>query len=34
MASTRVDDRDLAAVPLHRHDWHGERNYTVLPAAT
>jgi hypothetical protein len=23
----------LAAVPLGRHDWHGEWNYTVLPTA-
>ncbi len=22
---------ELAAVPLRRHDWHGEWNYTVLP---
>jgi hypothetical protein len=29
----RVSDRELAAVPLRRHDWHGEWNYTVLPAA-
>jgi Rhodopirellula transposase DDE domain len=29
----RVSDRELAAVPLQRHDWHGEWNYTVLPAA-
>jgi Rhodopirellula transposase DDE domain len=29
----RVSDRELAAVPLRRHPWHGEWNYTVLPAA-
>jgi hypothetical protein len=29
----KVSDRELAAVPLRRHDWHGEWNYTVLPAA-
>jgi Rhodopirellula transposase DDE domain len=29
----KISDRDLAAVPLHRHGWHGEWNYTVLPAA-
>jgi hypothetical protein len=29
----RVSDLELAAVPLQRHDWHGEWNYTVLPAA-
>ena len=29
----KVSDRELAAVPLRRHDWHGEWNYSVLPAA-
>jgi hypothetical protein len=29
----KVADRELAAVPLRPHDWHGEWNYTVLPAA-
>ena len=29
----RVSDREVAAVPLGRHDWHGEWNYTVLPTA-
>jgi transposase len=29
----KVSDRELAAVPLKRHGWHGEWNYTVLPAA-
>jgi hypothetical protein len=29
----KVSDRELAAAPLRRHDWHGEWNYTVLPAA-
>jgi hypothetical protein len=29
----RVSDQELAAVPLQRHHWHGEWNYTVLPAA-
>jgi hypothetical protein len=28
----KVSNKDLAAVPLKRHDWHGEWNYTVLPA--
>jgi len=28
-----VSDEDLAAVPLRRHAWHGEWNYTVLPPA-
>jgi hypothetical protein len=22
----RISDRELAVVPLHRHDWHGEWN--------
>jgi len=25
----KVADKDLAAVPLQRHDWHGDWNYTV-----
>jgi hypothetical protein len=29
----KISDRELAAVPLRRHDWHGGWNYTVLPAA-
>ncbi len=29
----KVADRELAAVPLRRHDWHGEWNYAVLPTA-
>ena len=29
----KVSRRELAAVPLERHDWHGEWNYTVLPVA-
>jgi hypothetical protein len=29
----KVSDGELAAVPLRRHDWHGEWNYTVLPTA-
>jgi hypothetical protein len=29
----KVSDRELAAVPLRRHGWHGEWNDTVLPAA-
>jgi hypothetical protein len=28
----KISKRELAAVPLERHDWHGEWNYTVLPA--
>jgi hypothetical protein len=30
----RVSDAELAAVPLTRHDWHGEWNYTITGAAT
>jgi len=26
---TRITDAELAAVPLHPHDWHGEWNYTI-----
>jgi hypothetical protein len=29
----KISDRELAAVPLRRHGWHGEWNYTVLQAA-
>jgi Rhodopirellula transposase DDE domain len=29
----KVSDEELAAVPLRRHGWHGEWNYTVLPLA-
>jgi hypothetical protein len=29
----KVSNKELAAVPLKRYDWHGEWNYTVLPAA-
>jgi Rhodopirellula transposase DDE domain len=29
----KVSKPELAAVPLRRHDWHGEWNYTVLPTA-
>jgi hypothetical protein len=25
----KIADKDLAAVPLQRHDWHGDWNYTV-----
>ena len=27
----KVSDRELAAVRLRQHDWHGEWNSTVLP---
>jgi Rhodopirellula transposase DDE domain len=29
----KVSDKQLAAIPLQRHDWHGEWNYTVPPTA-
>ncbi len=25
----KITDAELAAVPLHPHDWHGEWNYTI-----
>jgi hypothetical protein len=28
-----VRDQELAAVPLRRHEFHGEWNYTIQPAA-
>lgn len=27
----KVSDAELAAVPITRHDWHGEWNYTIGP---
>jgi hypothetical protein len=30
---TKVRDEELAAVPLVRHGFHGEWNYTMQPAA-
>jgi len=27
----KVSDAELAAVPLQRHEWHGEWNYTIAP---
>jgi Rhodopirellula transposase DDE domain len=27
----KVSDAELAAVPLTRHAWHGEWNYTIAP---
>jgi hypothetical protein len=27
----RISDRQTAALPLHRHDWHPDWNYTLLP---
>jgi transposase len=29
---TQVSDAQLGALPLDRHDWHGEWNYTLRPA--
>jgi len=30
----KVADEDLAAVPLRRHDWHGDWNYTITNQTT
>ncbi|MGH3432526.1 MAG: ISAzo13 family transposase [Thermocrispum sp.] len=27
----KISDEQMAALPLHRHDWHGEWNYTLDP---
>jgi Rhodopirellula transposase DDE domain len=29
----KVSDQELAAVPIRRHDFHGELNYTIVPRA-
>ncbi|MGH2703340.1 MAG: ISAzo13-like element transposase-related protein, partial [Actinomycetota bacterium] len=29
----KVTNKQLAAVPLTRHEFHGDWNYTILPAA-
>ncbi|MEY9988597.1 hypothetical protein ABIE67_009536 [Streptomyces sp. V4I8] len=29
----RISDRQLDALPLHRHEWHGDWNYTLRPEA-
>jgi hypothetical protein len=26
-----ISDKQMAALPLHRHDWHGDWNYTLHP---
>ncbi|MGI9032058.1 MAG: ISAzo13-like element transposase-related protein, partial [Ilumatobacteraceae bacterium] len=26
----KITDRELTAVPLQPHDWHGEWNYTIV----
>jgi DDE family transposase len=28
-----VSDKQLAAVPIRRHQWHGDWNYSILPQA-
>jgi hypothetical protein len=28
---TKIPDARMAALPLHRHDWHGDWNYTLHP---
>lgn len=30
----KYTDRDVAALPLHRHDFHGDWNYTITPPDT
>jgi hypothetical protein len=30
----KVSDAELAAVPLTRHDWHGQWNYTITGPKT
>jgi hypothetical protein len=27
----KIADAELAAVPLQRHTWHGDWNYSILP---
>jgi transposase len=29
----RIGDRDYGSIPLTRHDWHGDWNYTITPTA-
>ncbi|MFF0141330.1 ISAzo13 family transposase [Streptomyces sp. NPDC005227] len=29
----RIGDRQMEALPLHRHEWHGDWNYTLQPEA-
>ena len=29
----KISDAELAAVPLHAHEWHGDWNYTIVPTA-
>ena len=28
----KISDEQMGALPLHRHDWHGDWNYTLYPA--
>jgi hypothetical protein len=28
----KISDEQMTALPLHRHDWHGDWNYTLYPA--
>jgi hypothetical protein len=28
----KITDRQMAALPLHKHDFHGDWNYTLRPA--
>ncbi len=30
----KITDDELAAIPLRRHDWHGEWNYTITPPSS
>jgi hypothetical protein len=30
---TKVSDQQLVAVPIRRHQWHGEWNHSILPKA-
>ena len=30
----KISDKELAALPLFRHDWHGEWNYTLKPESS
>jgi hypothetical protein len=32
--NVKVPDHELAAVPLTKHDFHGEWNYSVAPTRT
>jgi Rhodopirellula transposase DDE domain len=28
----KISDAELAAIPIHRHEWHGDWNYSLVPA--